>query len=92
MRGTPPVTQVRIESVDYKTALDRKGYSFDNIKRNEGKREFIFEFIPPYRGGYNIILDLSYKQKFFIQSTQPPEEKRDSLKATINCEDPFQVE
>lgn len=87
-----PSTQVRIESVDYKGTLERRGYSFDNVKRNEGKREFIFEFIPPYRGGYNIILDLAYKQRYFIQSNQPPEEKRDSLKASIACEDPFQVE
>jgi hypothetical protein len=71
--------------VDVKGILEKKGYNFDNIKRNEGKREFIFEFIPPYRGAYNIILDLAYKQRFFIQSNTPPEEKRDSLKANINC-------
>jgi hypothetical protein len=76
---------VKLESVDYKGTLERRAYNFENIKRNEGKREFIFEFVPPYRGGYTIILDLAYKQRFFIQSNQPPEEKRDSLKATLNC-------
>jgi hypothetical protein len=46
---------------------------FKDIKRNEGRREFIFEFVPPYKGGYTLILELAYKQKYFIQTSQPPE-------------------
>lgn len=33
-----------------------------------------------------------YKQKYFIQTSQPPQEIRESSTIQLYCEDPFEVE
>ena len=33
-----------------------------------------------------------YKQKFFIQTSQPPQEMRETSTVQLQCEDPFGVE
>jgi hypothetical protein len=64
---------VRVENNELKEVVGKGSMIFKDIKRNEGRREFIFEFVPPYKGGYTLILELAYKQKYFIQTSQPPE-------------------
>lgn len=51
----------------------------------------MIEFVLPYQGAYNLLLDLSYKAKAFVQSSVAPEEKRENLKIAISCELPFEL-
>jgi len=49
----------------------------------------VFEFTPTVKGNYTILADCSYRARYFVQSSQPPPEKRDSNQVAIKCEEPF---
>jgi hypothetical protein len=52
----------------------------------------LFEFVPPYRGTYSVFIEMLYKQKYFIQTSQPPQEMRETSTIQLHCEDPFSLE
>ena len=36
-------------------------------------------------------MDTSFKVKYFVQGSQPPQEKRENSHITLKCEDPFHI-
>lgn len=83
--------QIRVESNDFKEIVAKGESTYKDIRRQDGKREFLFEFVPTYRGVYNILIEMYYKQKYFIQTAQPPPEIREGSTVQLLCEDPYEL-
>jgi hypothetical protein len=62
-----------VENSEVRETVAKGESLYKDIKRHDGKREFLFEFVPPYRGAYSIFIEMYYKQKYFIQTSQPPQ-------------------
>ena len=86
------MNQIRVENSDIRESVAKGQQLYKDIKRQEGKRQFLFEFIPPYRGSYSVFIEMYYKQKYFIQTTQPPQEVREASTIKLQCDDPFTLE
>ncbi len=58
------------ESADYRETIERKAERFDDIKKGQHRRDFVFSFLPLKKGLYTIKLDAFYRPKYFVNGQQ----------------------
>jgi len=64
------------ESTEYKEMIERKSERFDDIKKGQHRRDFVFSFLPLKKGLYTIKLEAVYRPRYFTNNNQQPDEKR----------------
>lgn len=80
-----------VESSDYKEVIERKAERFDNIKKGQHRRDFVFSFLPLKKGLYTIKLDAFYKAKYNSSPNQVSEEKKENMVTSLKFEEPFDI-
>ena len=56
--------------------IERKSERFDDIKKGQNKRDFVFSFLPLKKGLYTIKLEAAYRPRYFTNGAQQSDEKR----------------
>jgi hypothetical protein len=56
--------------------IERKSEKFDDIKKGQNKRDFVFSFLPLKKGLYTIKLEAAYRPRYFTNGAQQSDEKR----------------